>query len=84
MPTILPEDTGAGSAVTLRWISGSDGGKAEKGALLRWRESSRGRWVYAYYRGTEGRSLTFSDTAQGPITRWRVALPNPAQVAVIR
>lgn len=67
----------------LTWQSGAQGARAVPGSLVRWREVKRGPWHYAYYRGTERRSLTFSLTPDGPIFRWATYIGENAQVAVI-
>jgi len=71
------------SAASLRWLSGRDGGRAETGSLVRWRDVKRGPWQYGYYRGVERRSLTFSLTPEGPIFRWATHLGLDGQVAVV-
>lgn len=67
----------------LAWVSGADGARATPGALLRWRDVKRGPWQYGYYRGVEHGMLTFSLTADGPITLWSRYLGPGSQMAVV-
>lgn len=59
------------SAPRLQWVGG-DVTKAAPGCLLRWKAHKSDAWEYGYWRGTEHRMLTFSDSPVGPVTRWAV------------
>ena len=66
----------------LGWATGADGVRVQIGNLVRFRDNRKHPWTYAIYRGSENRATTFSDTPNGPITRWMHGSPRFIEAAI--